>query len=131
MMFFGENGNEVGGLVFDGNNGKGQGGSLTFDKFRGDQTIQFVHDEEADGSYFAGLKVSDQNLPLNDLLKKDKEISKLSSKQEQEAAWKKLRSDGLLMTERLDVTPLNESRKYDIFWTEFWRNCGKEEEIFS
>ncbi len=103
MMFFGENGNEVGGLAFDGNNGKGQGGSLTFDKFRGDQTIQFIHDEEADGSYFAGLKVSDQNMPLNDLLKKDKEISKLNSKEAQEAAWKQLRSEGLLMTERLRI----------------------------
>lgn len=103
MMFFGENGNEVGGLVFDGNTGKGQGGSLTFDKFRGDQTIQFIHDEEADGSYFAGLKVSDQNMPLNDLLKKDKEISKLASKGEQDAAWKQLKAEGLLMTERLRI----------------------------
>ena len=103
MMFFGENGNEVGGLVFDGNEGKGQGGSLTFDKFRGDQTVQFIHDEEADGRYFAGLKISDQNMPLNDLLKKDKEISKIKSKEQQKAAWRQLREEGLLMTERLRI----------------------------
>lgn len=101
MMFFGENGNEVGGLVFDGNEGKGQGGSLTFDKFRGDQTVQFIHDEEADGRYFVGVKMNDQNMPLNDLLKKDKEISNLPTKEEQEAAWRQLRAEGLLMTERL------------------------------
>ena len=103
MMFFGENGNEVGGLVFDGNEGKGQGGSLTFDKFRGDQTIQFIHDEEADGQYFAGLKMNDQNMPLNDLLKKNKEISELATKEAQEAAWQKLKAEGLLMTERLRI----------------------------
>lgn len=103
MMFFGENGNEVGGLVFDGNEGKGQGGSLTFDKFRGDQTVQFIHHEDADGKYFAGLKMSDQNMPLNELLTKDKEISKLATKEEQEMAWQQLKSAGLLMTERLRI----------------------------
>lgn len=103
MMFFSENGNEVGGLVFDGNDGEGQGGSLTFDKFRGDQTVQFIHDEEVDGRYFAGLKMSDQNMPLNDLLKKEKEISNLATKDAQEAAWKQLKADGLLMTERLRI----------------------------
>jgi hypothetical protein len=103
MMFFGENGNEVGGLVFDGNDGKGQGGSLTFDKFRGDQTIQFIHEEEIDGKYFAGLKMSDQNMPLSDLIAKDKEISKLPTKEAQESAWQALRSEGLLMTERLRI----------------------------
>jgi hypothetical protein len=103
IMFFGENGNEVGGLVFDGNEGKGQGGSLTFDKFRGDQTVQFIHDEETDGRYFAGLKMNDQNMPLNDLLKKSKEISNLATKEEQEAAWGRLKAEGLLMTERLRI----------------------------
>src|SRR5207245_4518780 len=49
IIFFSEKGDEIGGLVFDGDTGKGQGGSLTFDKFRGDQTIQFTHDEDADG----------------------------------------------------------------------------------
>lgn len=103
LMFFSERGDEVGGLVFDGNDGKGQGGSLTFDKFRGDQTIQFIHDEEADGTYFAGIKMNDQNLPLNDLMNKQKEIAKLPRKEDQESAWQKLRDEGLLMTERLRI----------------------------
>ena len=102
LIFFGENGNEVGGLVFDGNEGQGQGGSLTFDKFRGDQTIQFLHDENVDGTYFAGLKMNDQNMPLNDLLNKQKEIEKLP-KEQQDAAWKDLREQGLLMTERVRI----------------------------
>jgi hypothetical protein len=33
--FFSEKGDETGGLIFDGDTSKGQGGSLTFDKFRG------------------------------------------------------------------------------------------------
>jgi hypothetical protein len=103
LMFFSEKGDEVGGLVFDGNTGAGQGGSLTFDKFRGDQTIQFIHDEEVDGTYFAGLKMNDQNMPLNDLMKKQKEISALPTKESQESAWKELREKGLLMTERLRI----------------------------
>jgi hypothetical protein len=103
LLFFGENGNEVGGLVFDGNQGKGQGGSLTFDKFRSDQTIQFVHEERPDGTYFAGLKLNDQNIPLNELMEKLKVIEKLPSKESQESAYNDLREQGLLMVERLRI----------------------------
>lgn len=103
LMFFSEKGDEVGGLVFDGNTDKGQGGSLTFDKFRGDQTIQFIHEENKDESYFAGLKMNDQNMPLNDLMNKQNEILKLPTPEAQDAAWQTLRDQGLLMTERLRI----------------------------
>ncbi len=108
LMFFNERGDELGGLVFDGNTEEGQGGSLTFDKFRGDQTIQFIHQEDSGGNYFAGVKMNDQNMPINDLLNKQKEISKLPTKEAQDLAWKKLRDDGQLMTERLKI-----GRDYD------------------
>jgi len=103
LMFFNEKGDELGGLVFDGNTGKGQGGSLTFDKFRGDQTIQFIHEEDANANYFAGLKMNDQNIPLNDLINKQKEIAKLPTKEAQDSAYQELREQGLLMTERLRI----------------------------
>ncbi|MBL7688901.1 MAG: hypothetical protein JNJ49_12775 [Bdellovibrionaceae bacterium] len=103
MMFFNEKGDEVGGLVFDGSTGKGQGGSLTFDKFRGDQTIQFIHDEEPNESYFAGMKMNDQNMPLNELVERQREISKLPTKVAQDQAWRSLREEGRLMTERLRI----------------------------
>ncbi len=45
MIFFSEKGDEIGGLIFDGETGKGQVSSLAFDKFRGDQTVQFIHQE--------------------------------------------------------------------------------------
>lgn len=102
MIFFGENGNEIGGFVFEGTK-DGQGGSLTFDKLRSDQTVQFTHQEGADGNYFAGLKMNDQNLPMMDLVNKQKEIEKLPTKEAQDAAYQELRSQGLLMTERLKI----------------------------
>lgn len=103
LMFFSERGDEIGGLVFDGNAGKGQGGSLTFDKFRGDQTIQLIHEEDKDGKYFAGLKMNDQNMPLNDLMNQEREIEKLPTQEARTAAYRDLRDKGLLMTERLKI----------------------------
>ena len=103
LMFFNEKGDELGGLVFDGDTNKGQGGSLTFDKFRGDQTIQLIHEEDASGDYFAGLKMNDQNMPLTELLTKQKEIEALDSKEARDSAWREMREQGLLMTERLRI----------------------------
>ena len=107
MIFFSGKGDEIGGLIFDGDNGKGQYGSLTFDKFRGDQTIQFLHGEEADGKYFAGLKMNDQNMPLMEFIAKQEEISKLP-KEEQAAAWQKVPNNGQLMPNRVLI-----GRDYD------------------
>jgi hypothetical protein len=101
MIFFSEKGDEIGGLIFDGDTGKGQGGSLTFDKFRGDQTIQFTHQEDKDGNYFAGLKMNDQNMPLTDFMSKMEEIKKLPTKEAKDAAYQEMRDKGQLMTSRL------------------------------
>src|ERR1044072_8547172 len=43
MIFFNDRGDEIGGLTFSGDAKNGQYSSLTFDKFRGDQTIAFQH----------------------------------------------------------------------------------------
>lgn len=107
MIFFSEKGDEIGGLIFDGNTGEGQYGSLTFDKFRGDQTIQFLHGEDADGKYFAGLKMNGQNMPLMEYIAKQEEISKLP-KEEQAAAWQKVPNNGRLMPNRVLI-----GRDYD------------------
>jgi len=101
MIFFSEKGDEVGGLVFSGDTGKRHGGSLTLDKFRGDQTVQFLHDEEPDGKYFAGLKMNDQNMPLTDLISKQKEIEKLPTKEAKNAAYQEMRDKGMFMANRL------------------------------
>lgn len=103
MIFFSSKGDEIGGLVFDGETDKYQMGSLTFDKFRGDQTIQFIHDEGKDGNYFAGLKMNDQNMPITDYIKKMEEIDKLPTKEAKDTAMKEWRDKGTPMANRLRI----------------------------
>ena len=103
MIFFSEKGDEIGGLIFDGDTGKGQGGSLTFDKFRGDQTIQLTHQEGKDGNYFAGLKINDENIPLTERISKIEEIKKLPTKEAQDAAYKEMRNKGEFLVNRLFI----------------------------
>ncbi len=103
MIFFSERGDEIGGLIFDGNNGEGQYGSLTFDKFRGDQTIQFIHSENKEGNYFAGLRMNDENMALTDRINKIQEIEKLPNKDEQLAAKQKMRDNGEFLVNRLFI----------------------------
>ena len=103
MIFFSSKGDEIGGLVFDGDTGKGNRGSLTFDKFRGDQTIQFVHDEDGDGKYFAGLRMNDQNVPLVDFLAASERMDKLPTAEERQAAYKEMRDKGIFSTIRLSI----------------------------
>lgn len=107
MIFFNDRGDEIGGLTFGGNDGQGQYGTLTFDKFRSDQTVQFIHTEDKNGNYFAGLRMNDQYLPISDYLTKMEEIKKLPTKEATEAATKeymiKLQEDGLLGGNRLAI----------------------------
>ncbi len=103
MIFFSEKGDEIGGLIFDGDTGKGQGGSLTFDKFRGDQTIQLAHQEDKDGNYFAGLKMNDENMALTDRISKIEAIKKLPTKEAQDAAWKEMGDKGEFLVNRLFI----------------------------
>src|SRR5205823_737267 len=103
IIFFSEKGDEIGGLVFDGDTGKGQVGSLTFDKFRGDQTIQLTHQEDKDGTYFAGLRMNDQNMPLTDFIAKREEINKLPTKEGRDAAYQKMRENGESSVNRLFI----------------------------
>ncbi|QYA11934.1 hypothetical protein [Rhizobium sp. AB2/73] len=68
MIFYNDQGDENGGLIFDGGmkNGKPtNGGSLTFDRYHQDQTIQLVSSEDGVDRR-AGLVVNDRpDIPLN------------------------------------------------------------------
>ena len=103
MIFFSEKGDEIGGLTFDGSAENGQFGSLTFDKFRGDQTVQFSHLENKDGTYFAGLRMNDQNMPLIDFLARREEINKLPTKEARDAAYQEMRDKGEAFVNRLFI----------------------------
>lgn len=103
MIFFNEKGDEIGGLIFRGNTGEGQSGSLTFDKFRGDQTIAFQHQENSKGDYFAAITFNDVNLPTAELVAKLDAIKQLPSEAARSAAIKEMRERGEFMVNRLSV----------------------------
>ena len=103
MIFFNERGDEVGGLVFGGDTGKERYGSLTFDKFRGDQTIAFQHLENNEGNYFAGLSFNDENITTTDRLAKVDAIKKLPDEAARKAAFKEMQERGEFLVNRLSI----------------------------
>ena len=103
MIFFSERGDEVGGLVFSGEDGKGQFGSLTFDKFRGDQTIAFQHLEGSNGAYFSGISFNDENITTPERSAKVEAINKLATEAERKAAFGAMRDKGEFLVNRLVV----------------------------
>jgi hypothetical protein len=103
LLFFNERGDEVGGLTFTGNTGEGQFGSLTFDKFRGDQTVAFQHLEGTDGNYFAGLTVNDENITTPERTAKLEAIKKLPDEAAQRAARVEMRDKGEFLVNRLAI----------------------------
>jgi len=103
MIFFNERGDEIGGLTFNGDAGKGQYSSLTFDKFRGDQTIAFQHLENGNGDYFAGLSFTDENLTTAERLAKLDAIKRLPNEAAQRAARAEMRERGEFLVNRLAI----------------------------
>ena len=103
MIFFNEKGDEIGGLIFNGNTGEGQNSSFTFDKFRGDQTIAFQHLENSKGEYFAGLSINDVNLPTAELVAKLDAIKQLPNEAAKNAALKEMRERGDFIVNRVSV----------------------------
>lgn len=102
LLFFNQTGDEMGGLVFDENGENGHFGSLTFDKFRGDQTIGFRHLEGNNGKYSAGLQMWQQpNIPGDVLAAKYDEIRAMTDSVAREAALQAMRDNHEVTTERL------------------------------
>lgn len=60
IIFFNQLGDEMGGLIFGENGGKGHFGMFTFDKVRNDQTMAFSHLESDNGSYESALQIWQQ-----------------------------------------------------------------------
>ncbi len=103
MIFFNDRGDEIGGLVFSGDAKEGQYSSLTFDKFRGDQTIAFQHLENNEGRYFAGLSFNDENMATMDRLAKTDAIKKLPDEAARKAAYKEMQEKGEFLVNRLAI----------------------------
>jgi hypothetical protein len=93
IIFFNDRGDECGGLTFDGDKKEGKtsaGGSLTFDRFRQDQTVGIQYIEEK-GQRFAGLRVWDRpDTSLWDAVERIETLQKLPEGSEKTAALNKL-----------------------------------------
>lgn len=80
---------------------EGQYSSLTFDKFRGDQTIAFQHLENKEGGYFAGLTFNDENITTRDRIAKFDAIRKLPDEAARRTARLEMRDKGEFLVTRL------------------------------
>jgi hypothetical protein len=102
MIFFNHLGDEMGGLLFGENGGKGHAGSLTFDKVRNDQTIGFRHLESDNGTYQTGLEMWQQpDFPSDALGEKYEAVRKMTDEAARKAALQAMLDKGELTTQRL------------------------------
>lgn len=102
MLFFNEKGDEAGGLIVSNGEGKSQYLSLTFDKFRQDQTLGFQHLESDNGAYFAGLKIWDRpDISFDEQQSKREAIKKLPDEAKRNAAYEELAESGVFGNQRL------------------------------
>lgn len=102
MIFFNHLGDEMGGLVFGDNGGKGHWGQLSFDKVRNDQTIGFRHLEGDDGEYASALVVWQQpDIPSDVVQKKYQAARSLPDEDARKAALQAMRDNNELTSERL------------------------------
>ncbi len=96
MLFFNDEGDEVGGLTFTGRkDGERRTASsgLMFDQLKQDQTIGIRY-SEGDGRRTAGLEVWDRSdAPLSDLIKKLNEANAIDDEAARAAAVRKARSE--------------------------------------
>ena len=102
MIFFNHLGDEMGGLIFGDNGGKGHFGSLTFDKVRNDQTIGFRYLESDNGTYQSGIEMWQQpNIPSDVMMERYEAANKLPDETARKAAIQKMIDSNELTTNRL------------------------------
>jgi hypothetical protein len=93
MIFFNGEGEEQGGLIWNGGTKDGKysaGAGLLFDQYKQDQTVGFAYDDE-NGKRSAGLTVWDHpDYPLTDIWDKSQIIKKMVPGPEKDQAMKDL-----------------------------------------
>ena len=107
LIFYDDEGSECGGLVYAGmQNADGTyqaEGSLTFDQFRQDQVIGLQH-VDVNGRRSAGLHIWDRAaLPGDEWIEKLSPVFAMPDGVAKDAAFQKLRSEGLLPAQRIFV----------------------------
>ena len=105
MLFYNEEGDENGGLIFGGEKKNGfpaAGASLTFDQYKQDQTLQLLYEEEG-GKRSTSLSFNDvPEMPLNENMARFEALKKLSGP-EKTAAYEKMKAEGLVGAKRLFI----------------------------
>ena len=96
LIFFNDEGDEVGGLTYSGRLASGQRnaqGGITFDQLKQDQTIGLRY-SESNGRRTAALEVWDRSdRPLSELIEKLNAANRLTNPDEREAAIRAARAD--------------------------------------
>lgn len=94
MLFFNDEGDEVGGLTYTGSddNGRRANAGIMFDQLKQDQTIGLTY-SEANGQRLAGLQVWDRSeQPLSDLIRGLNDANAIREESAREAAIKAVRA---------------------------------------
>lgn len=86
MLFFNEHGDEMGGFIYKGVSKTDVGMSLTFDRWKNDQTVQILY-ADSEGSNVSGVIISDRpnDDTLVNLLRRQKEIESLQGDERKKA----------------------------------------------
>lgn len=102
MIFFNHLGDEMGGLIFGENGGKGHFGSITWDKVRNDQAIGFRYLESDNGTYQSGLEMWQRpDIPADVVNEKYEAARKIKDKKERDAAIQAMVDSGEFGVPRL------------------------------
>ena len=107
MIFFNDDGDECGGLVYDGSK-KGASMTYSIDQYKNDQImqLQYAQDKENNGvnrSYGLKLWDRDDRFPTGKLIDYVDSLKKLEDTSAYNAGIKKIRTEGWLGHERLFV----------------------------
>jgi len=102
MIFFNDDGDECGGLVFDGNK-KEADMVYSFDQYKNDQIMQLQYQQDSPHIRSYGLKMWDEqdNFPLGPIMRVSDSIMRLHDTAAINAYVNKLRSEGYNPSERL------------------------------
>jgi hypothetical protein len=102
MIFFNDDGDECGGLVFDGNK-KEAGMVYSFDQYKNDQVMQLQYQQDSPQIRSYGLKMWDEsdNFPLGPIVRADDSLRRLHDTAAENAYFRRLRSEGYGQLERL------------------------------
>lgn len=102
MIFFDQTGDEMGGLIFGDNGGRGHFGSFTFDKVLNDQVMGFRYLESDNGAYMSGLQMWQQpNIPGEEMRTKSEAANKIADETKRKAAIQALVDSGQVTVNRM------------------------------